>query len=91
MSFVKYRVKEVASDFGVAGVLAGHKCRSGWSANWASSVCLGESDTLSCHRIKSRGADLLLSVCAQITVSQVVAEDEQDVGLLLLVAAGGHQ
>ena len=75
----------VAAHVSVAGVLSGHQGGARRCADRASGIGLGEEHALLGHTVEVGGPDVLLSVAAQVAVAHVIAEDEEDVGLCVLV------
>ena len=71
----------VTAHAGVPGVQAGHQHAAAGSADGRAGVELGEAHSFRGHAIEMRGLNQLLPVAAQISVTQVIREDEDDVGL----------
>ncbi len=63
--------------------LSCHQAVSSWSAHGARTVCIGESHPLLCKTVKIRRRDLgVRVVAANITVAQIIRENEDDVRLV---------
>jgi len=72
--------RAVVADVGVAGVQARHQHAPRRRADGRAAVALREADSLGGHAVQGRRADFLLSVAPQLAVSQIVGQDEHDVG-----------
>ena len=71
----------VAAHGGVTAVETGHERSAGGGADAGAAVSLEVARALAGHAIEPRGLDELLAVGADVTLREVVAEDENDVGL----------
>lgn len=71
----------VASDFGVSQMLSGHQDAAGRGTDGGPGVVVGEADSLLGQLINVGRFDFLLSVGTQFAISEVIGEDEDDVGL----------
>jgi hypothetical protein len=76
---------EIAPDSCMAGMLAGHQHTPGRGTYRASGVGLGKTQTVCGQLVDIRGFDLFLSVTSQVTVTQVIGHNENDIG-----PAAGH-
>ena len=83
----------VAADGGVAGVQAGDEGRAGRGADRCAGVVAGENHSVCGESVDVGRPELLLAVAAQVSVAEVVGDDEDYVRLLRLlwgVRAGGQ-
>ena len=67
-------------DSDAIGVATGKQACSGSRANGLRGVKIGKSHSVGCDRIDIRCAVTLLSITTQIAVSEIVCEDDDDVG-----------
>jgi hypothetical protein len=65
----------------MADVLAGHERAARWSAHGIAGVDLGEADAIGGEAVDVGGLDALLSVAAEVAVTEIVGEDENNIGL----------
>ena len=70
---------QVAADLGVAEVFAGHQDAARGGADRRPGVVAGEAQPLAGEAVDVGGADLLLSVAAELAIAEVVGEDEDEV------------
>ncbi len=73
----------VAADRTVTGVQAGEKRRPARCANAGAAVRLQITRSLGGHLIDSRRLDQLLPVAPQVALGDVIAEDKDEIGLLI--------
>jgi hypothetical protein len=78
----------IGADLGVAKVLAGEQDAAGRSTDRRSGVMPGEAHPFLGKLVEVRGPDLLLPVGSEFTVTQVVGQDEDNVGRGRRDAAG---
>ena len=78
----------VAAYVGVTRMLSRHQRGSRGSRNGGAGVALRECHALICQLLEVWRADQPLSVGADVADTEVVGEDENDVGTLLLPALG---
>ncbi len=69
----------VVTDTGVSRMHPGHQAASRRSTDRAARVRLGETDSFRRHAIDVRSREFSLTVAAQIAITKVVGEDEDDV------------
>ena len=62
------------------GVQARHEAASRWSTNRASRIEIREAHSLGRELVDVRRFDSLLAVATEIAVTQIVGEDEDDIG-----------
>ena len=70
----------IAPHGGVAGVLSGHEHGAGRGADGTSGIKLRETQAFRSHAVEVGGADFWLPITTQFAVSEIVGENEQDVG-----------
>jgi len=63
-------------------VIACHQRTSGWCADRASRVVIGEPHSFFGHPVEMRSCEFPLAITGQISVTQIIGQDENDVGLL---------
>src|SRR5690606_13264245 len=75
----------VATDVGMAGVLPGKERGARRGAYRGAGVKLGEAHDLGRETVEIGGEDMLLAIYPEVAITQVIREDEHDVGPLLRV------
>jgi hypothetical protein len=59
---------------------AGHQGATGGSADGAARVAIGEADALGSETVEVRRLDDFLAIATEVAVTEIVGEDEEDVG-----------
>src|SRR5262245_51300692 len=72
---------------------AGHQRRARGRTEWRGCVKLSESCALGGHAVDARGLELRMAVAAEVTVTEVVGEYDDDIGRARVGSAreGGAQ
>ena len=81
----------VLQDVTVTGMFAGHKCVARRRADIVSRVSRREHHAFGSQPVNVRGQESFLNVATQITVTQFVGENENDVGPILCEGRAGQQ
>jgi hypothetical protein len=84
LSFVEFRKDRfglfVPPDFSVTEMLAGHQYASGRSANRGAAVVVRPAHAFAGQAIDVGGRDFFLAIAPDIPPSEIICQDEDDVG-----------
>ena len=79
----------IAADFGVSQMLAGEENTAGGGADGSAGVMVAEANAFLGQLVNVGGLDFGLTVGSEFAVSEVIGEDEDDIGFGLSGNCGG--